>query len=371
MALLTQGAGSFSGKFGEALDSLKAAALNETVSINNIPQYANAVINGLEEWIGKIDGLSKVDTIPDSTRSKILSIKDKLTGEVDFLKSISAKPVPITLSPEEKQRLIDLPDYIKESIEYLSNALLPSNEGHVLFRVLNNLGFDNDNDGYKKEIISKTGDYELLNIAGEDYIVPWLVIKEDESITIRIEFKKKIQNYLKSGKILTITPSINFLKINGENEVVINSSNQNQFERGFTLLSKIDFADIDFGSNHFLKVLDEEGKMVGKLNLLAGIDIIKTKRAKVYYLNHGIGTAENTFTQETIKTNLNNAYKVAFAEWEIESFETINISKVYDSLYKKKNITFNDVVGFPFLVQFKSIKNTFHFKVLSYCSWTR
>jgi hypothetical protein len=129
MALLTQGAGSFSGKFGEALDSLKAAALNETVSINNIPQYANAVINGLEEWIGKIDGLSKVDTIPDSTRSKILSIKDKLTGEVDFLKSISAKPVPITLSPEEKQRLIDLPDYIKESIEYLSNALLPSNEG--------------------------------------------------------------------------------------------------------------------------------------------------------------------------------------------------------------------------------------------------
>jgi hypothetical protein len=55
----------------------------------------------------------------------------------------------------------------------------------------------------------------------------------------------------------------------------------------------------------------------------------------------------------------------------VEYFDFYNHERRHSSLAQEVPSQVYRSVGFPFLVQFKSIKNTFHFKVLFYCSWAR
>lgn len=239
--------------------------------------------------------------------------------------------------------LQELPKKVEDYLEKIQNALMPSNEGFVVFKA-NYPIFDDNSDKIPIESLKSVSDYEILTVNGNDYIVPWLIIKENETISnIHGDFKKRIINYLKSGKKLSFESSKSEISINGQTKIEIDINNYSTFEKGFSITSTLS-GDVSFYKTlaNFVKITDEEGKIVGKINILARPNILKTITKKLVYLNTGNGTAKSKFSKQFI-INAFKPHNDVFVEWQIEDEIELDISKIYNSTYKnKKEFQMND-----------------------------
>jgi hypothetical protein len=334
MALLTQGPGSFSGKFGEALDSLKASALAEMTVSSDILKYSKSVETGINEWKSRLNAIIASDTLPPASNLKLSQILDSLNIQLNILQSIEAKPIPIDLSASEKDLLAKMGDAIRRYQDQVASVLLPISESVVVFY---NSGSQFDGlstsgvhtDSIPIEKLQTIDDYEKVDIFGYQYIVPWLMVPTGKNQTLAVQYKKKTEVYLNTGGKLTFRTSNEDVKINNQRSIEVTKSS---LVHSLVVSSSINQSDI-FAKPQNITVTNDKGVVVGKIKILTGTPLAKQRTFKVVYLNHGEGTTRTRLPISSIQSGLNK-YNEGFVKINLEDEGDLDVKEVYERDYK-------------------------------------